>query len=145
MAQTAYTLDYAPLSAFTDKSCTISLLEPPKPPAGRIVAVRQTHVNTPQNYYTSSPDKIVKAVVTYVPYDNSDGKALLAEVQKVVNAPLKKDYKAAPATINQFRNGKMEAAPITINDCIVTEGAILVDSAKSVRITFKLEGINAGA
>jgi hypothetical protein len=142
MASQRYrTLTYDNLTdKFTDQSCTIAKIDFPDIDRAHSVDVYLTSAKGPQRFHTSERKEIVDFSVKYIPHDSSDGRALLPHVKEVVDAVLTKDYKPAVATINLIRNGETEKT-ITVNDCVVTGGEIIVDKGQSVEVIFYLHGL----
>lgn len=125
---------------FTETSCTIADISLPDIKRSHIVPVYLTNAKAPQKFHTTERREIADFSITYIPHDNADGRALLPHVKEVVDSVLTKDYKPAVATINLLRNGEPEKT-ITINDCIVKGGEILVDKGAFIRIIFYLQGL----
>jgi hypothetical protein len=135
------TISFETLSnKFTDQSCTTADISLPEMKRSHVVPVYLTNAKAAQHFHTTERKEIVDFSVTYIPHDNSDGKALLPHVKELVDSVLTKDYKPAPATINMLNNGTPEKT-ITINDCIVKGGEITVDKGEFIRITFYLQGL----
>ncbi len=125
---------------FTETSCTLADIKLPEIKRSHVVPVFLTSAKSAQKFHTTERKEIADFSVTYIPHDNSDGRALLPHVKEVVDSVLTKDYKPAVATINLLRNGEIEKT-ITINDCIVKGGEILLDKDDYIRITFDLQGL----
>jgi hypothetical protein len=66
----------------------------------------------------------------------------LANVKKLVDSVLTKNFKSETATINILRNGVIERT-IAVNDTVIVDGRIIIDLHDFVRIEFTLCGILA--
>eukprot|EP01132_Coremiostelium_polycephalum_P000719 gene719-892_t len=112
---------YAPITKkFDEKSCTVDAVDLPDMQRSNVVKISAGQ-SAPLAYHTSERKEIVDFTVTYTPFDNAAGKALLPAVKEIVDAVLKKNYDPAPATIQIKRsNSTKEEKTTQIDNCIVT-------------------------
>lgn len=135
------TISYATLDdKFTDQTCTVANIDLPDLQRSKIYGVHLTQEKAPQYFHTAERKEIVKFSVTYIPLDNDQGKALLPYVKEVISSVLQNNYQPQPATINLIRNGEIEET-VTINDCIISRGEILLDKGNYIRIKFDIQGL----
>lgn len=140
--QRSKTIDYKPLSDFSDKSCMVYSIDIPDIQTSEIIPVFNTNSKTPQYFHTTERKEVVKFRVTYAPFNNANGKKLLTQVKTLVDSVLTKKFDPAVATINLLRNGKIERT-IRVDDTIIVDGEIFIDLLDFVRISFTLSGILA--
>lgn len=140
--QRSKTIDYKPLSDFSDKSCMVYSIDIPDIQTSEIVPVFNTNSKTPQFFHTTEKKEIVIFKVTYTPFNNANGKKLLTQVKNLVDSFLEGKSDPAVATINLLRNGKIERT-IRVDDTIIVDGEISIDLLDFVRVSFTLSGILA--
>lgn len=141
--QRSRSLTYDPItSKFTEAACMTSEIEVPEIKRSQTVSVFVTKDKAKQNFRTNERREIVTFKVTYIPMNNDAGKKLLGEVKGIVDSVLTKDFTPTVATINTFRNEKLEKT-VTVNDCIVKSGRIELDKDDFIHIIFEISGILA--
>jgi hypothetical protein len=130
--------DYAHLSKFSSGSCTVDSVDIPDIQRTRVAKV-QAGQQAPLNYHTSERKEVVDFTVTYIPYDNAAGKALLPLVKELVDAVLEKGYEPKTATIQVKRLDVVQQVTF-VDNCVITAGEIMIDVSDYVRIKFYLQG-----
>ena len=140
--QRSKTIDYKPLSDFSDKSCMVYSIDVPDIQTSEVVPVFNTNSKTPHHFHTTERKEVVIFKVTYTPLNNANGKKLLTQVKPLVDSVLTKKFDPAVATINLLRNGKIERT-VRIDDTVIVDGEISFDLHDFVRISFTLSGILA--
>lgn len=139
--QRSRSLTFAPITdTFTEKACMVESIEVPEISRSQIIPVFITKDKSAQYFHTQERNEFITFTVTYIPFDNSDGKGLLPAVKNIVDKTLTKDCNPAVATINTYRNGEIEKT-ININDAVVKSGTIVLDKDDFINIIFEISGI----
>jgi hypothetical protein len=141
--QRSRSLTFAPVTdKFTEKACMVESIEVPEISRSQIVPVFVTKDKSAQYFHTQERNEFITFIVTYIPFDNSDGKGLLPAVKEIVDKTLTKDCTPDVATISTYRNGEIEKT-ININDAVVKSGTIILDKDDFINIVFEISGILA--
>lgn len=120
-------LQLKPLSdIFNETSCSVESIEVPDITRTEIVEVFRTNDKAPQKFRTQNHKNIVTFRVTYNPYNNDAGEALIPATKNIVDSVLTTGYTPSVAVITLLRNEEVEKT-ITINDCIIKRGIVQID------------------
>jgi hypothetical protein len=137
-------LQLKPLSdVFNEKSCSVENIEVPEITRTEVIEVFRTNDKAPQKFRTQDHRDIVTFRITYNPYNNDAGKALIPAAKKIVDSVLTADYTPSVAVITLLRNNEEERT-ITINDCIITKASVIIDIKDYIHIIFEISGLYAG-
>ena len=137
-------LQLKPLSdIFNETSCSVQNIEVPDISRTEIVEVFRTNDKAPLKFRTKNHKDIVTFRVTYNPYNNDAGRALIPATKNIVDSVLTTSYTPSVAVITLLRNEEVEKT-ITINDCIIRRGIVQIDIKDYIHIIFEVSGIYAG-
>ena len=137
-------LQLKPLSdVFNEKSCSVENIEVPEITRTEVIEVFRTNDKAPQKFRTQDHRDIVTFRITYNPYNNDAGKALIPAAKSIVDSVLTADYTPSVAVITLLRNNEEERT-ITINDCIITKASVIIDIKDYIHIIFEISGLYAG-
>lgn len=137
-------LQLKPLSdVFNETSCSVENIEVPEITRTEVIEVFRTNDKAPQKFRTQDHRDIVTFRITYNPYNNDAGKALIPAAKKIVDSVLTADYTPSVAVITLLRNNEEERT-ITINDCIITKASVIIDIKDYIHIIFEISGLYAG-